>query len=91
MKRRIAFLTAAIVLLAFCCGCTKHSEEITTPPEESPAETEAPEQAGSGAAANEKGFDLLGLVIEDDGSDRAYMTMYGFLHTAETLSYAAKI
>ena len=91
MKRRIAFLTAAIVLLALCCGCTNHSEKITTPPEESPVETEAPEQAGSDAGANEKGFDLLGLVIEDDGSERAYMTMYGFLHTAENLSYAAKI
>ena len=49
-----------------CAACLL-LREITTPPEESPAETEAPEQAGSGAAANEKGFDLLGLVIEDDG------------------------
>ncbi len=96
MKRSIALLLAAILLLS-CCACAENGgaedgapHEAVSPPAETPGA--AGEQGESAATStNGKGFDLLGLVIEDDGSDRAYMTMYGFLHTAENLSYAAKI
>ena len=93
MKRKIAFLLAAALLFA-CSGCAKKMEEASLPSStNSPAEPETPGQLNAGVpvTAAGKGFDLIGLVIDDDGSDRAYMTMYGFLHTAENLSYAAKI
>ena len=93
MKRKIAFLLVAALLFA-CSGCAEKIEEASLPSSSnSPAEPETPGQLNAGvpATAAGKGFDLIGLVIDDDGSDRAYMTMYGFLHTAENLSYAAKI
>lgn len=90
MKRGIALLFAAALLFA-CCGCAKGPEEAAAPPQtEAPAETPGQTDTGTPGASGKR-FDLIGLVIDDDGSERAYMTMYGFLHTAENLSYAAKV
>ena len=84
MKRKIAFLLVAALLFA-CSGCAEKIEEASLPSSSnSPAEPETPGQLNAGvpATAAGKGFDLIGLVIDDDGSDRAYMTMYGFLDEA---------
>lgn len=60
-------------------------------------ETDAPEQTGQAAENETDGqntaetFPILGLIIDDDGSDSARLTMYGFLRTAETLCYASKV
>lgn len=36
-------------------------------------------------------FTLIGLVIDDDGSDSSNMIMFGFLQTAQNLGYASKV
>lgn len=84
MKRILAFLLASAMLLLW--GCARDTGNEGTPaPEETPAPGNGPQAEGG------DGFPLLGLIIDDDGSNGAYMTMYGFLHTAETLGYAAKL
>lgn len=88
MKRLLAILpTLALVLALTLPGCAKQTgAELTPAPgTTAPAEPEA-ERTPEG-----EDFPLLGLILEDDGSDGAYLTMYGFLHTAETLGYAAKL
>ncbi len=70
-------------------GCAKETESRATEP---PGEAVAtPDTGAEPDGTGENDFALLGLVIDDDGSNGAYMTMYGFLHTAETLGYAAKL
>lgn len=84
MKRLLALLLALAVLTLF--GCAKQTEAEATPAPEATSGTE-PEGTPQGG----EGFPLLGLIVDDDGSNGAYLTMYGFLHTAETLGYAAKL
>ena len=68
-------------------GCANRTETAGSP---EPALSESPVPSGA-ETDNGEDFALLGLIIDDDGSNGAYMTMYGFLHTAETLGYAAKL
>ncbi|HWQ57728.1 MAG TPA: hypothetical protein VN540_01820 [Clostridia bacterium] len=82
--KRIFALFLALAMLALL-GCAKQAETRET---QAPDATATPEP---GVDANGEDFPLLGLIVDDDGSDGAYMTMYGFLHTAETLGYAAKL
>jgi len=84
VKRLFAIMLALAMLTLF--GCAKETETAGTP---EPDSTGSP--VPSGPEAENGDFALLGLIIDDDGSDGAYMTMYGFLHTAETLGYAAKL
>lgn len=71
-------------------GCSKNAAGDADAVPESGATDALPETTQDGAVPSD-GFDLLGLIIDDDGSDAALMTMYGFLNTAENLSLAAKI
>ena len=76
------------------CGCTGGQAGDTAI---NTTETDAPEQTGQAAENETDGqstaetFPILGLIIDDDGSDSARLTMYGFLRTAETLCYASKV
>ncbi len=87
MKRLLAILLALTLALPALSGCAKQTEVDATPVPVTtvPAESEV-EQTPAG-----ENIPLLGLIVDDDGSDGAYLTMYGFLHTAETLGYAAKL
>ena len=92
VKRGIALLSALIMLCV--CGCTGGQADDTAI---NTTETDAPEQTGQAAENETDGqstaetFPILGLIIDDDGSDSARLTMYGFLRTAETLCYASKV
>ncbi len=92
VKRGIALLSALIMLCM--CGCTGGQADDTAI---NTTETDAPEQTGQAAENETDGqstaetFPILGLIIDDDGSDSARLTMYGFLRTAETLCYASKV
>ena len=85
----IYFLAIAIALAVFLSAC---ASDAVLPAEAageagispSPAREETP-------APTEDAFRLLGMIIDDDGTDGAYLTMYGFLQTAENLGYAAKL
>ncbi len=85
MKRIFSILLALSMLALF--GCANRTETAGSP---EPALSESPVPSGA-ETDNGEDFALLGLIIDDDGSNGAYMTMYGFLHTAETLGYAAKL
>lgn len=90
MKRQIAFLLVIALAISSigCAASRENAEEL----QQTAMPLETPDQLGQSTQnAADKGFDLIGLVIHDDGSERACMTMYGFLHTAENLSYASKI
>lgn len=88
MKRLLAAALAFMMITLF--GCAKSAENAES--NETPAldSTAVLSDAGQGESDADD-FALLGLIIDDDGSNGAYMTMYGFLHTAETLGYAAKL
>ncbi len=89
MKKAISLLLAIMLAAVAFAGCAAQTENID---ETGEAQTQTDEQTAAGENADgEDGFPLLGLIINDDGTDDAYMTMYGFLHTAETLGYAAKV
>ncbi len=83
--KRILAAALALVLLAML-GCAKQTQSEQTPPPGDVTSSPEPDEIPGGGD-----FTLLGLIIDDDGSDAAYLTMYGFLHTAETLGYAAKL
>ncbi len=87
MKRYLAALLALMLLLAGM-GCS--GGEAGAPNNEGEGEASPAPDAAETPAPTED-FPILGLVINDDGSDSAYLTMYGFLHTAETLGYAARV
>ena len=88
MKRIFAFALVLLMLLMTACG-EKAADNNAGEPEPTP------EQQGGPAVQNtdeeDDGFPILGLILNDDGSDRANLTMYGFLRTAETLGYASKV
>jgi len=97
MKQKLAIILALILVLTLV-GCGKNSNEEMDISAETAVLTEAAPQMENEADTSdptkedgEAAFNLFGLILHDDGSDRAYMTMYGFLHTAETLSVAAKV
>lgn len=97
MKQKLALILAllVIIMLAACAKEEGTAAEPTTesnlPTDDIAAET-APEVLEKEDEENDgSGIKLLGLILHDDDSDRVRMTMYGFLHTAENLSAAAKI
>lgn len=91
MVKRIAALLMALTMLAtFGCANDKINNN------DQPAQAQVDElgqlaENSVSAADNEEKFPILGLIINDDGSDKARLTMFGFLRTAETLCYASKI
>ncbi|MEG1547751.1 MAG: hypothetical protein RR232_01670 [Clostridia bacterium] len=82
IKRVSVLFLIAIMLAAF--GCAKPSSEQGNDNKETPIPQE-------NANASDSRQALLGFIIDDDGSMAAYMAMYGFLRTAETLGYPAKL
>lgn len=84
MRRRIAFLLCALMLL--CAGC---AGEQPMPEETAPPETAAVESPP--VPLTRKTPQLIGYIVEDDGSMAACMAMQGFLHMAENLGYPAKL
>lgn len=84
MKRMFMAMLALMLMLGGV-GCAKDAAGTEGEGEQTPAP-----QAVKTPQAQED-FSILGLIVNDDGSDSAYLTMYGFLHTAETLGYAAKL
>ena len=85
-KRIVAAILIIAMLAAF--GCKSE-----------PAQEQPDEQAGANSSVNVyeptpepyKLDEKLCMIIDDDGSIGAYMSMYGFLHTAEILGYPAKL
>ena len=86
VKRILSALLALALASLVLCSCA-----VKTQTDQTPMPGETPSAPGSSETENGDGFVLLGLVIDDDGSDGAYMTMHGFLHTAQNLGYAAKL
>lgn len=89
MKKAVLIMLAFVLALGTVAGCAAKTGESGG--QDAVPEATAEQTPSEGAADGENGFSLLGLIINDDGSDDAYMTMYGFLHTAETLGYASKV
>ena len=77
VKRGIALLSALIMLCM--CGCTGGQADDTAI---NTTETDAPEQTGQAAENETDGqntaetFPILGLIIDDDGSDSARLPRY---------------
>ncbi len=92
LKRGFALLIALIMLCM--CGCAGKDNNQTAM---NNAQTDTEQQNGqimqgdASADGARETFPILGLIIDDDGSDSARLTMYGFLRTAETLCYASKV
>lgn len=89
-KRAAAILLSIVMLFSFGCA-----NDGTTKPES--GDSTANENIGQSAedyslsTSEQDDFPILGLIIDDDGSDGARLAMYGFLRTAQTLCYAAKV
>ncbi len=96
MKQKLTALLILVLVFAFT-ACAKNENTDTEPITESQLpEADISSTENDSATLIQDDFSdtdikLLGLILNDDGSDRARMTMYGFLHTAENLSAAAKI
>lgn len=84
-----------IALIMLCmCGCTGVQVDdtaINTTETDAPEQTGQPAENGTNVQNAAEAFPILGLIIDDDGSDSARLTMYGFLRTAETLCHASKV
>lgn len=85
MAKRVVALIMIIAVLG-CFGC-KGAPAAEAEAEVVPDTAAAPEPAAQEYELGEK----LGMIIDDDGSMGAYMSIYGFLHTAEILGYPAKL
>ena len=103
VKRGIALLSALIMLCV--CGCTGGQADDTAI---NTTETDAPEQTGQAAENETDGqstaetFPILGLIIDDDGSDSALfgcvsgagirdLTVCGSTEGKAAASYAAGV
>lgn len=91
-KRAYGLIWLILVMLLFA-GCTK----IQMPWAESEAAetaelTQTPDTHSTpSAVAVKRAPQLIGFVVFDDGSDKACMSMHGFLHMSENLGYPAKL
>lgn len=95
MKKLFAALL--IITLVLSAGCNSQKNPPAAPAgNDGAAELPLPQnEQPDGFAPVESGRleapCVLGLCLYDDKSDAANMTMFGFLRTAETLGYAAKV
>ena len=93
MLKRVTALIMAVLMLCVCGCASQSSDENAANAEETTDEQQIGQSAENteNPAEKQDSFPILGLIIDDDGSDGARLTMYGFLRTAETLCYASKI
>lgn len=81
MKKRyiLAALYALLIITAGCQNAGEGGEFNGTAP---PAPISAPMETAA---------DIIGFVIEDDGDINSFMSMHGFLKTAENLGYPSRL
>lgn len=95
MKRldtRARVLVWLVLTMLLCAGCAKlhlplsqpEAEPVATATETAAVQTAAP-------IAVKRVPQLIGFIVYDDGSDKACMSMHGFLHMSENLGYPAKL
>ncbi len=90
INRKTYILSALLALIMLlCAGCGGRVEQTAELESGEPLATQT--DADAAAASQDNGIDLIGFIIDDDGSVQAYMSMYGFLRTAQTLGYPAKL
>ena len=83
--RGLSRMAASLCCVVFLLGCTAPAAVEETP---------APAESGTAAEAAVKvnvSNTLIGFIVPDSGDISLYSTKHGFLRTAETLGYPAKL
>lgn len=85
--KRMCLLLSLLLLSAAVCSCAAPAAQ-----EQEPQQTQSPAQATpKPPVIRSVSSTLVGFIIPDDGSMEQYTVMHGFLKTAETLGYPAKL
>ncbi len=91
MLKRIAATAMALIML-FSFGCANEGmNESQNAHSDADIKIDQSAENDDAGMLQQEDFPILGLIIDDDGSDGARLTVYGFLRTAQTLCYAAKV
>ncbi len=90
--KRVHGLIWLILAVLLCTGCAKiQMPWAEAKVEETAVLSQAPAAQTPSPVVAKRTPQLIGFIVWDDGSDKACMSMHGFLHMSENLGYPAKL